>query len=1332
MEILSKTTKAYIDQGAQVSAGGTVTVKAESSETMLSVAATLGVADTAGIAVSLSIADVHTETDAYLGNGASVQAGGAVSVSSTSAFKTTMIAGAVGAASSAGIGVANTTLAHSATTRAYVGPNANVTAGGSLSITATASEDLLTIAAGFAGGGEVGVAGSATVNVLSETTTAYVGPSSTITTTNNGNFSVAASDTTSVISVAGSLAASGEAGVGVGADVGVYTKHTNAYIDSGVTATIAGSIIVDAESSEELISVSAGIGAGTVGVAANAGVHVFNLTTRAFIGDDPTDPSGAGPGNVHAAGSVGVSANDDTDINEIVAVLAAGGVGVGAAAGVDVMTKDTESFIGQGANVTGDGNGSGITVYTGQIDTGSTSAPTFQPGSKNVGIETSSGSTLSAAASGNRSSFQSAGQVNTPQISQMDIGSNGSSQSVSDPSLSGRRTTSADTQSGFHGVAIGATNRDEVRTYTFAVAGGGVAVAVSAGVDDVNATTKAYIGNNATINASTTGASGSQSVIVGASDDFYHLSVAGSAAFGGVGVGPAVAVNVLSNTTDAQIGNNATVNALGDIIVQATGTENVVMIGFGVAAGAVGVGATVGVLSIDNQVLATIGDSSTVYAGADVFVSASDNTHVLELSGALAAGAVGVGGAVGVMTVTKDTEATIGTSATVDALGNGSGIAGIFDGTITSSPQFETTTAHGVIVQAQSSESITNIVAAGAGGFVGVSGAVGVTLINAETDAVIGSGANIDGHHQGSANGDQSVYVNAADNTGIQTYVIGIGAGFVGVSGAVDVGTLNDDTEAQIDSGASVAARNNVEVNAVALKNITGFDASGAGGFVGVGGAVNVWSVGTTIQKTTKDNNGNDTASAVDSSKGSADDNAAGQAQSGTALVTNSGGNSGGGINDYTSDGTGNPNTNTNRINAATKEAASDVNAAAPTQSDIEGLEDNGASTPPGTSAIIQQGATVTAGNAIGVTANESDSVTVAVGQVAAGFVGAGASVAILSLADNVTAFADGTLSAGGNISISANLNENVQLTGLDGSVGFVGIGAAVDTINDSSLVQASVGSITKAGDVTVSAVDTRNLQELTGQVSAGAVGAGASYTRLDVTGGSSSTVDGGAQIGQSGTVNSLTVTSNDTSTAQAHTVAVSAGIGAFSADFAYSTVNSQSTASIGKGAKVTVAGGVTVSATATPATKAQVDGVSVGAGLGVGASLATASTTEDVAASIGDSVVIGATLLSVTATLEPPAGTNTKNAYANALAGGGGILAGVQGSVATATTGGTVSASVGNNVFLPDGDVTITASSQSQTQSDSTGVGVGFVGIGIAAANSTSNVQTSASLGTA
>src|SRR5205807_1118746 len=218
------------------------------------------------------------------------------------------------------------------------------------------------------------------------------------------------------------------------------------------------------------------------------------------------------------------------------------------------------------------------------------------------------------------------------------------------------------------------------------------------------------------------------------------------------------------------IDQHATVNALGDIAVEATAKTNLVMIGIGAGGGFVGVGATVGVLSIDNHTHAYIGDFATVYAHGDVFVSAADDTHGFELSGA-----------------------------------------------------------------------------------------VGITLINVETDAFIHGNALINTLHHGDAHSNQSVYLNAGDNVNVQTFIIGVAVGAFSTAGAVDVGTLNSNVEAQVETGAQVNALQDIKVNALSLKDITGFDASGAAGAVGVGGAVSVWSIGTPIvKKTQKDDNTTD------------------------------------------------------------------------------------------------------------------------------------------------------------------------------------------------------------------------------------------------------------------------------------------------------------------------------------------------------------------------------------------------------------------------------------------------------------------------------------------
>ena len=108
-------------------------------------------------------------------------------------------------------------------------------------------------------------------------------------------------------------------------------------------------------------------------------MHVFNVHTHAFIGHDPdandnttyyNNTTNYGAGNVHAKGSVVLSANELSNVTEVVGVLAAGEVGVAAGAGINVINKDTKAFIGDGAAVTGDGNTAGLKVNTGRVDTG--------------------------------------------------------------------------------------------------------------------------------------------------------------------------------------------------------------------------------------------------------------------------------------------------------------------------------------------------------------------------------------------------------------------------------------------------------------------------------------------------------------------------------------------------------------------------------------------------------------------------------------------------------------------------------------------------------------------------------------------------------------------------------------------------------------------------------------------------------------------------------------------------------------------------------------------------------------------------------------------------
>jgi len=102
-----------------------------------------------------------TETRAYTeekGSGNAVQltaTHGNVSLTAQGDMKALMIAGAIGGGSSAGVGVANSTLVHNDTVAARIGAQSAVNAAGAQGITvsATSEEDIIALsAAGGVGG----------------------------------------------------------------------------------------------------------------------------------------------------------------------------------------------------------------------------------------------------------------------------------------------------------------------------------------------------------------------------------------------------------------------------------------------------------------------------------------------------------------------------------------------------------------------------------------------------------------------------------------------------------------------------------------------------------------------------------------------------------------------------------------------------------------------------------------------------------------------------------------------------------------------------------------------------------------------------------------------------------------------------------------------------------------------------------------------------------------------------------------------------------------------------------------------------------------------------
>jgi hypothetical protein len=406
--------------------------------------------------------------------------------------------------------------------------------------------------------------------------------------------------------------------------------------------------------------------------------------------------------------------------------------------------------------------------------------------------------------------------------------------------LSNKYSPTPDTISA-NGVVVAALNQDTF--LTFAISGGGagtVAVNIGGMTNVMHATVAAYIGN-AQINQNLSGTPGAlQGVYVLAGNNYYHIGIAAVAnGAGTVSVTPDADILVLVNNVSAYISDGASVSARQNVIMDAHAKELVVSVSVGITgAGEVSVAGSFSIISIVNTTQAYIGEDggtgATVNAGGTVLVDAYDATQVVLVAGSLGLGfgAVGVGASIGVLVEVKNTSAFIGAYSIVNGKGNGPALANmVYTNRMGSDGSFSTYAGEsGVIVQAYSNDNIITVAGSGAFGFyTGVAGAVLVDVFLSNTYAYIGNNAMIN-QDRTAVSPNQDVVVNALNHSWIFDFAGSIGAGIVGVGGAIEVNVIRNTAKAYIGNLAEVTATHSVLLSALNNKDLIVVAASLGGG----------------------------------------------------------------------------------------------------------------------------------------------------------------------------------------------------------------------------------------------------------------------------------------------------------------------------------------------------------------------------------------------------------------------------------------------------------------------------------------------------------------------
>ncbi|WP_407052032.1 beta strand repeat-containing protein [Methyloraptor flagellatus] len=1215
---------AHVDDGVSIKAGSiAIGVDAEQRYVAVAIAGTAGGSNAvAGVATPVTQV---LNAKATVGNDVTLTAtAGDIAVTAADPTLLINIGGVIAAGGNNGIGGSAAVGTLSDTVLATIGDRATLTATGGVIVTATASETVSDNVVSGAASGNVSVGGSLASSIVLDQVQASIGRKATI---RSGDVTVKATDDTTIVDIAGAIAIGGNTGVGAGVDANVLTKATYAWIGRNAlaeTPTLAdagdiqatGNVLVQARSSESVYSLVAGFAAGgNAGVAGSVGAFVLKGDTLASIVDYS---------KVVADGNVAVVATDDQTFNRLVGSGAVGGsAGIGGAVGVSVVVQNTLASIGDNAAVTGRGRGADMTVTTGIEGTFSVY-----------------GSNGSLAVRPPKSDFasQTGGDINAV--------------TVADAILEGgslfmlQRDTKPVTQL-VKGVAVTATTTNLMRS--LAVSGGisgNVGVSISGDIPVVVIDTEATVGANAKINTdnNNTPAGSQQSVVVAAASDLYHLGIAGSVAVGGTaGVGAGVETTIFKTTTIGRIGAGSTVNAAADVSVTARAAENFASAAVSVAGG--GTGAVAGGISgfaVVSKTIASIESAAAaatqVNAGGNVMVVADDQTRAAVTAGTVAIGAAaaGVGAGVGISVVTKDTEAYVGRSASVTALGNSSATFKEFLGSDFASAKND---GRGLLVYANSGESTFVSVVAGAGGFyAGIAGAIAAEAFVDQTRAFIGEDARIN-LVNGNANAGQDVAVIARDSTVVAVAEGTVAIGIAAVGGALDVAVITAATQASIGNGAIVNAADEVMVGAMTNRATSSTVASIAGGFGGVGAAISVLAI----------------------ANGPSADQTAQTDRAGSFSQT-----ANGKLSDDTID--------RQFLSSSTNQAVRDASKSAQNYKSALSYSSmaNQTAIAPGNSATIGR-ATINAGGLVSARSYDAVDVLMADGAVLFGAGGgAGIGVAVVSV-DNTATIAAGADVNSGSLAIAAASKRTLNGTSVAATA--AGVAAGLVSLTDTSRTGATVdnASVTTKAGAAVTASATETVKATTTALAAGAAGG---LNVIVVTPTTTAAIDNGATVKVAQNLDGNLVVSADNTLDITSAAAGAAVAGGGGAGVTVLVETPTAVARIGANDRITAGstlpgarlGDVLVGATTTERVDSYGLGVALGAEAGGALTVIVRNTTTS--ATIGKAIVFATGDVGVTA--------SSSNDDTMAVGGGAvGAFAGVGASVGVSVLNSTTTASI-------------------------------------------------------
>jgi filamentous hemagglutinin family protein len=836
---------------------GSLTVDAQNLSVIRTLAAAAGGAKSAAISGSLTVSTISNTTEAEVVNtGLSGQAGAKVAADDQSVIHT--LSGGIAGSGSAAIGGAAAASVISNETRARVVDSQIYSLG--LTLEALNQSEIMAASMAGSGAGDVGVNGSITGSVVTNTTEALlINTDVEIAGGEGGKRSIGlkALDDAEILALAGSVSGAGTAAVGGAASVNTITNTTHAKVVGG-SVTGGDDLTLEALNDSTIKTASAaGGGSGTAAVNGSATTAVIANSTLADI-------SGA---ELTGVKKVGVTALDKSDIHSLSGSASfSGTAAVGGAVTVNTILNETRAKISDSALRQIDslelGAANESTIKSAAA-AGQGAGTAAVGGSNNTSIiknSTEAELVKTTVGDGEHADAAEAVAVTAKDASRIEVvtGHVGISGTAAVGAAVGTNVIANTTaarinQSGVNAggaTLVQADNRSEIETISVSGEGSGTAsVGGSIAVSQISNTTEAEIIDSQAANQ------GSQ-VTVLAADESRISSISGGAAVSGTAsVGAAVSVNRIANTTTARVrGGQFEVE---DLLVKGTAASTIKSAAVGLGgSGVVGVAGSTAVNLIDSDTESYIDNGAKITARDNVGVLAETHDVISNWAGAagVGIGGAGVGASVTVSHVGGSTRAYIsGADTEVTALAQDQGdkltiaegglqedvnLGDGLDLELYTRPQLaelrKTEEVTGIAVAASGTHSVENVAANAAGGlYAGVAGTTNTTVITGETEAYVDE-AKINTTLGSEA---QGLHVKASDHAYSHSFVGSVGGGLVGAGAGIDTAVFSNSTRAYIRGSNPVQARGAAVIDARATQGASSLATSAGGGIVGVAGA---------------------------------------------------------------------------------------------------------------------------------------------------------------------------------------------------------------------------------------------------------------------------------------------------------------------------------------------------------------------------------------------------------------------------------------------------------------------------------------------------------------